>query len=468
MTENVLNVAQLADQFASIVGPGYVRVGSDIEERYKSDVMGFYASTPEILVRPGSTQEVSALMRILYEKSIPVSVIGGNSGCVGGTVSENGVAMALDRMNRVEDIDCASMTMQVEAGTLLQTVQEAAAAENAMFAVDLAARGSATIGGMIATNAGGNRVIRFGMMRESVLGIEVVLADGRVVTGLRTMLKDNAGYDWKQLLIGSEGTLGIVTRAVLRLRPASSDVRTALLALPDVKAATQILRRLEAKTVGSLVSFELMWGDFYEKAIAIRDTSNPPPLPTGYPLYAIVETLADEDDGGEDRFFILLGQLLEENLSQDIVIAKSERERASIWAMRENVGEAMESKGKFIGFDVSVNLARLSDFVDAIRAALAAEVPTAEAYFYGHAGDGNAHIAITGCNGDEVMAREIEDQVYGVVGKFGGSISAEHGVGLHKSPFLHHSRSPEEIDLMMLIKRTMDPRNILNPGKIFM
>jgi FAD/FMN-containing dehydrogenase len=461
-----MDLGNIRDLFADIVGTRHVMGGDEIEPRYKSDLMGFYESKPDLLVRPGSTAEVAAVLRVCYDRTVPVSPIGGNSGLVGGTSCIGGVSMALDRMAKVEQVDWANMTMLVEAGVLLQSVQEQAGAHGAIFPVDFGARGSATIGGMIATNAGGNKVLRYGMMRDSVLGIEAVLADGTIVSGLRSTLKDNAGYDWKHLLIGSEGTLGIVTRAMLRLRPAASGMRTALLAVRDVAAATHILRTLEAKTVGGLVSFELMWADYYEQAIDARRVAGAPPLRTGYPLYAIVEIEADADDGGEDRFLAMLGSFMEEGLSADIIIASSERERAAIWEIRENIGEAMAAKRPFLGFDISVGLAQLAAFVSDVRRRLCTAVPEAEAFFYGHAGDGNLHIIVTGYRDDEAMARSIESHVYAVVADFKGSISAEHGIGLHKMPFLGQTRSREEIQLMRRLKLVMDPSNILNPGKV--
>jgi FAD/FMN-containing dehydrogenase len=356
--------------------------------------------------------------------------------------------------------------MRVEAGVTLQRAQEEAERFNLMFPLDLGARGSATIGGNIATNAGGMRVVRYGMMRSLVLGVEAVLADGTVVCSLNRMLKNNAGYDLKQLFIGTEGTLGIVTRADLRLaaRPGSSN--SAFVACPDFNALTGLLGMLDARLGGQLSAFEALWPEFY----AVTTTApapNSPVLPYGHGLYALVEALGADPQADQERFERVLADALEGGLIVDAAIAKSDAQRRAMWAPREDVFQTRRY-GPTHNFDVSLAIADMPQYLDTMRRALAEQVPAAKSFVFGHVADGNLHIVVAA--GDARAHAQtfaaVERCVYEPLRNITGSISAEHGIGLERKAYLNISRTPAEIATMRALKAALDPRGILNPGKV--
>lgn len=457
----------LEERLAAIVGSANLRCGEAIDERYRLDLTRRYGSSPSFLVKPGTTLEVSEVVKAASAAGLPVTVIGGQSGTVGGAVpSDGGIALSLERMNAVSEIDMVSMTMTVEAGCILQLAQEAAEAQGALLPLDLGSRGSAMIGGVIGSNAGGNRVVRWGMTRDMVLGLEVVLADGTILSSMTKMLKDNAGYAWKHLIIGSEGTLGIVTRAVLRLRPMPTSRQTALIAAPSFEQAIGVLRRLEQGLSGRLSSFEIMWGDFYERMSGALLDRQPRPLPTGLGYYAVVEAMGGDEEGDAAQFERALGQLIEEGAVSDAVIAQSERERQQIWANREDMNPGLIPLRPLIAYDVSMAIADMPVFVERARAAMAAAYPDAVMLFYGHAGDGNLHVIVSRGELSDETRLGFDTAIYDVVRTVGGSVAAEHGVGLSRRMFLGHSRSEGEVALMRAIKQAMDPGAILNPGKI--
>jgi FAD/FMN-containing dehydrogenase len=457
----------IASGLAAIVGKANLRCGAEIGDHYRRDIGRKFEAHPAWLVRPASTQEVSAVMRLAYARDIPVTVIGGQSGTCGAAVpSDGGLALSLDRMNRVEAIDTLSMTMTAEAGCILQIAAEQAEEQGAFLPLDLGARGSAMIGGVIATNAGGNRVIRWGMMRDMVLGLEAVLADGTIVSSLTGMIKDNAGYNWKHLLIGSEGTLAVVTRAVLRLRPLPTTRQTALISLPGFEAAIQTMRRLEVSLSGQLSSFELMWEEFFAVHTEAQAAQRPRPMPLGHPIYALVEAMGGDEQGDAELFHRALTTLVDEGLVADAVIAQSARERDSLWAVRDDLGPGYQPLRPFAAYDISVAIADMPDFVIAARAAVMAAFPDATILFYGHAGDGNLHALLSIRRMDDAIQRAFDDAIYGAVRRFGGSIAAEHGVGMTRRDYLAWTRSESEIALMRALKQALDPKGILNPGKV--
>jgi FAD/FMN-containing dehydrogenase len=452
---------------AQIVGERWVSEGEDIAERYRVDVMAKYKSAPGWLARPESTEQVSAIMRAANEAGIPVTVIGGQSGTSGGAIpSDGGLALSLERMNAITEIDTLSMTMTVEAGCILQVAHEAAEAEGAFLPIDLGARGSAMIGGVIGTNAGGNRVVRWGMMRDMVIGLEAVLADGTIVSSLTKMLKDNAGYHWKHLLVGSEGTLGIVTKAVLRLRPLPTTRQTALIATRRFEDMIAAMRRLERELSGQLSSFELMWGDFYEVMSTAHLEKWSRPMATGHTLYALVEAMGGNEELDTELFTGSLTRMLEEGLIEDAVIAQSGRERDGLWALRDDLLPGLGPLMPFVSYDVSMAIADMPAFVEAATAALKKTYPEVNILYYGHAGDGNLHATVSLGRLDEEIKRRCNDAVFGAVRDVGGSISAEHGIGMDRMPWLDWTRSESELALMRSIKQAIDPKGILNPGKL--
>jgi FAD/FMN-containing dehydrogenase len=452
---------------AAIVGADQVFAGEAIGERYRLDMSRKYASRPAALVRPASTDEVSAVVKAAAARACPVTVIGGQTGTCGAAVpADGGVALSLERMNRIVEIDPVASTMTVEAGCVLQLAQEAAEAQGLLLPLDLGSRGSATIGGVIGANAGGNRVVRWGMTRDMVVGLEAVLADGTVVSSLTKMIKDNAGYNWKHLLIGSEGTLGVVTRAVLRLRPAPTTRQTALVAAGSFDDAAAILNRLGVGLSGRLSSFELMWEDFYARMTEAQLDRRPRPMPLGSPFYALVEAMGGDAESDADQFERVLAGLLEDGIVQDAVIARSEREADALWAVREDMQGGLAPLRPFASYDVSMGLGDMPGFVEDARRGLAAAFPEAQVMFYGHAGDGNLHAIASIGRMDAGIQRAFDEAVYGAVRRVGGSIAAEHGIGVSRAPFLSWTRSPEELALMRLLKQALDPQNILNPGKL--
>jgi FAD/FMN-containing dehydrogenase len=381
---------------------------------------------------------------------------------VEGANAEGAIALSLERMNAIEEIDAAGAIMVVQAGCILQTACEAADAAGLFLPLDLGARGSATIGGNISTNAGGNRVLRYGMMREMVLGLEAVLADGTVVTSMNRLIKNNTGYDLKQLFIGSEGTLGVVTRAVLRLRPKPTSQQTAFLAVDSFEALPKLLRYLEAELSGALSAFEVMWPEYYD-LVTTEPARGRPVLPPGSPYYVLTETLGSHPEADAERFEQVLGGALEEGFIVDAAIAKSQAERDRMWGLRDDVGQVARN-GPVVTFDVSLPIPEMEAYVARIRRDLTAAWPAATCTVFGHLGDGNLHV-IAGA-GDRKHRHAIEEIVYAPLKAFSGSVSAEHGIGLQKLEFIGISRSPVELAVMRTLKDALDPKHILNPGKI--
>jgi FAD/FMN-containing dehydrogenase len=404
-------------------------------------------------------------MRICHAANQPVVPQGGKTSVVGGSLSDtNEIVVSLERMVGIEELDEANRTMIVQAGIPLQTVQEAAAAVGLMFAIDFTVRGTATIGGIIATNAGGNRVIRYGMTREQVLGIEAVLADGTVVSSLGKAIKNNAGYDIKQLFIGTEGTLGIITRAVLRLRPLMHSQNTALVAVKNFTNLISLLKSFDRSLGGNLSAFEVMWNNFYRVVSPAPGKSNPP-LGWKYPYYVLIEATGAEQEMDAARFERVLAASFNQGMIADAVVAKSRTERDELWAIRENV-EVLPSLEPLFAFDVSLAIGDMEDYIKELCQKLGSRWPDFRYFVMGHLGDGNIHIFISIGSNNPAERQAIEEIVYSSLQSRRGSISAEHGIGRQKRNYLHYCRSKAEIALMSALKRTLDPKGILNPGKV--
>ncbi len=393
--------------------------------------------------------------------------MGGGSGLVNALQQTTGAEwyLSLERMRRIERIDPVSRLAVVEAGVVLQALHEAAQAQGLQFPVDLGARGSATLGGMVSTNAGGERVLRFGMVREQVLGLEVVLADGTVLDLMSEVLKNNAGYDLKQMFIGTEGTLGIVTRAVLRLRPAFRSRQAALLALPTLDRVGELLAHVERGLAGSLSALELMWPEFLHAMCAGPDAPHRTPLPMGAAGYVLVE--AEGHDAARDaaRFLATLESLLDAGLVDDAAIAQSDAERNAFWAIRNDVGRLVRTWSPAVAFDVSVPLRALVGYVDELRDRIAEAWPEGRVLAFGHVADDNVHLVITAGEATPERTQAISRIVYQGVVERRGSISAEHGIGLSKKAYLDAAAAPS-VALMRRWKQLMDPEGLLNPGKV--
>ncbi|GBD43559.1 putative FAD-linked oxidoreductase [bacterium HR40] len=446
------------------LGVEVVATGDEIPVRNWNDWAGLDPVRPLALVRPRSTEEVAAALRICSEWRLPVVPQGGLTGLAGGARPRaDAVALSLERLAGVEDIDPASASMLVRAGTTLQAAQEAAAAADLFLPLDLGARGSCQIGGNLATNAGGNRVIRFGMAREMVLGLEAVTADGTVMSSLNRLIKNNAGFDLRQLFVGSEGTLGVVTRAVLRLQPQPVTRVAAFCGLRDYPAVVELLRRARRGLGGLLSAFEVMWPVFCETMFA-ECAHLRRPLSGRHGMYVLLEAQGYDPHRDGSRFEQLLEGMLVDGLLADAALAGSEAEIRRLWEIRDAVAEFRRIFGPHINFDIGLLPQHAGAYVDRLTPLLETQFPGIRAVYFGHLGDGNLHVVTSVPEG--VSAHAIEALVYRLVSEFGGTISAEHGIGTIKKPWLALVRTPAEIHLMRQLKRTLDPHNILNPGKV--
>lgn len=419
------------------------------------------------MVLPSSTEQLSRVLALCNQRNQAVVPFGGNTGLVQGTASDRSeLLVSTARMNAIEETDTAGGTMTVQAGVAIQKVQETAADQGWFFPVDFGARGSATVGGALSTNAGGNGVIRFGMMREQLLGLEAVLADGTVISSMNRMLKNNAGYDLKQLFVGSEGTLGMIARAVLRLRPGLESRNTALLAIESFEKVPETLNHLGRSLGGTLSAFEVLWADFYDLITASNRHARP--LDTEAPFYVLAEASGGDIEGDALRFSAALESLLELGLVADAALTQSQTQREALWAIRDDIDYLYEQLDPAITFDISLPISDANTYVSEVRLALTERWPKDfRSVTFGHLGDSNIHFVMTIGSEQEADQREAMEIVYRYLEPYGGSVSAEHGIGLEKRPYLGLSRSDDEIALMRLLKASLDPNNILNPGKVF-
>ena len=417
-------------------------------------------TTALALLKPRSTEQVSQALAICHAHRQPVITHGGLTGCVqGADARPNEIIISLEKMNRIEHVDTSGGTVTVQAGVILEVLQNTAAEQGFLFPLDLGARGSCTIGGNIATNAGGINVLRYGMMRNLVLGLEVVTADGTVLTSMNQMLKNNAGYDIKQLFIGSEGTLGIVTRAVLKLFPQPASCNTALVAADSFEKVTKLLNHLQRDLAGTLSAYEVMWGDYFRGVTG--ENGHRPPMNRDYPFYVVVEAEGADAGSDKERFECLLEKAFENGTIVDAVIVQSESERRAVWDIREDFEKILPAHL----YDVSLPISSMSHYVDQVIDGLRARWPESACYVLGHIADGNLHL-FTRPNVVEDTHAESDEIVYAPLQGLRGSVSAEHGSGTEKRRWLSESRNKEEIAMMQQLKKTLDPHNLLNPGRV--
>jgi FAD/FMN-containing dehydrogenase len=456
------------DELHNALGKGAVLSGGDIDARYHHDIAGNPVPRPRAVVRPKTTEDVSMLLRLCHREGVPVTTQGGMTGLVRGALpNPDEIVLSMERMNSVEEVDASAGVAIAQAGTPLQKLQERVEQDGLMFPLDLGARGSCTIGGNISTNAGGNRVIRYGMMRDLILGLEVVTADGTVLKGLRKYIKNNTGIDLKQLYIGTEGILGVVTRAALRVFPAPAERQVALCALPSFGQVITFLKLARKSLGGELTAFEAMWNAYYRHTVE-RVKGVAGPLPTSHPFYVLLEASGNDPERIHADLEKLLETAMGDELILDATLSTSNASAAAIWRIRDSsveLGRSFPYTAR-MGFDISLAIDRMEEYADTLDARVKAIDPQAFTIVMGHVGDGNLHPSVYHEHTPD-KRDEFEKLVYDLTGEFGGSISAEHGIGILKRPYLKMSRTEEEIETMRALKRALDPKNILNPGRIF-
>ncbi len=473
-------MTDFVEKLRAIVGDKGLITDEQGKHPYVSDWRENFAGNALAVVRPANTGEVAAVVRLCAAEKVAVVPQGGNTGLVGGgTPDEKGreIVLSLNRMTRIFDIDPIGYTMTVEAGVILKTIQETAAENDRLFPLSLAAEGSCTIGGNLSTNAGGVQVLHYGNARQLVLGLEVVTPQGEIWNGLRALKKDNTGYDLRDLYLGAEGTLGIITRAVLKLWPKPKDVATAWAAIPSPGAAVALLSGAHAASEDNVTSCELMGRQGIDLVLQhIPGASDP--LSEKHEWYVLLEWSSTrarregENAGGlREKMEAYLGEAMERGLVLDATIAQNETQARALWALRENHSEASKKEGPSVKHDISVAVSKIPSFVTEGLAAMKKALPECRPVTFGHVGDGNLHFncqAPAGWDKARFMphAHAVNEAVYDLVVSYGGSISAEHGIGLLKVDELAHYRSKVEIDTMRTIKRALDPQNLMNPGKI--
>jgi FAD/FMN-containing dehydrogenase len=440
-------------------------------ESYLVEERKLYRGTALAVVRPGSTEEVAFVVRECAKAGIATVPQGGNTGLVGGGVPHKGIVLSLARLDRIREVDAFNATITVEAGCILKAVQDEAEKADCLFPLSLASEGSCRIGGNIATNAGGVNVLRYGNTRDLVLGLEVVLADGRIWNGLKGLRKDNMGYDLKNLFIGSEGTLGIITAAVLRLFPRPKSRTVALIGCASPHAALDFFDRLRRRTGDQLTAYEFM-PRFALEIVLKHAAGTVPPLAGEHEAYGLIE-LSSPDPGIDlrERAEAVLGEALESGIVEDAVIASSEAQGDALWHLRESLSHVQRLEGGSIKHDVAVPVSRVADFIVTATRACEEALPGVRVCAFGHFGDGNIHFNLSQPVAMEKATflsqwEQFNRIVHDIVHAMNGSISAEHGVGLIKRDELVLYKDPVALDLMRTLKKTLDPQNILNPGKV--
>jgi FAD/FMN-containing dehydrogenase len=462
---------KLLARFAAIVGDKYAITDPQAQTPYLVEMRDLFRGHSPMVLRPGSVAEVSAILQLANETATPIVPQGGNTGLVGGQIPHhNEIVLSLNRLDRIREVDPTSYTITCEAGVTLQRAREAAAAVDRLYPQLLPSEGTCTIGGNLATNAGGTAAIAHGIARAHALGLEVVLADGRVLNDLNKLKKDNTGYDLKNLFIGAEGTLGVITAAVLRLVPRPRSVETAFAGVASAQAALELLGIAQERSGGDVTSFEIMTRAGIELVLrhaqGCRD-----PLASPHAWYVLMELSSQQREGLRALLEAVLAEGMERDLVLDATIAESIEQGKAFWRVREMFGEVQRYAGGSIKHDISVPVAAVPAFIREADAAVTALIPGARPLPFGHLGDGNIHYNVNqpvGADKGEFLKRwdEVNAAVFAVVKKYGGSISAEHGVGVMKRDLLPSVKDPVALDLMRSLKRMLDPKGILNPGKV--
>lgn len=434
-----------------------------IEARFLTDWSGLTRGEPAELHRPRTTADVATIVADCHRNNRKITVQGGLTGLAGGAVPADGdVVINLERLNQIEEIDDLEGVMVVQAGATLEQVQAAATNAGWFFPVDLGARGSCQVGGNAATNAGGERVLRYGTMRDSVLGLEVVLADGTVLDSLTRLVKNSAGLDPRFLFIGSEGTLGIITRLVLKLQPPPGPTVAAVAALPDMVSVAKLLRHLKQTLGGMLHAYEFMSQRFVGLSASLSGVSSP--VDPNSPWAVLIEARGVQGQTVDEQLQAALEKAFEAELITDCAVASSLSDVSAFWRLRQSIPELLTHLKPTVNFDCGLPLKQIPGFVDRVEAALKSRFPNAEHLFFGHLGDNNLHL-VTGPHDHQDM-QAVDEIVYEELKDHGGTISAEHGIGFIKKPFLHITRNPAQRDVIRALKQTFDPKQTLNPGRV--
>ncbi len=463
----------LLETLKSIVGEAFVLTEVSDMDTYMNEERGLFHERPLAVARPADSGEAARVVAACATAGVGVVPQGGNTGLVGGAVADQGaVIVSMSRLNRIRSVNADDFTMTVEAGCVLQDIRDAAEAAGCLFPLSLGAQGSCQIGGNLATNIGGINTLRYGTARDNVLGLEVVLPDGRIWNGLRALTKDNTGYSLRNLFVGSEGTLGIITAAVLKIYPKPIAVETAFCGLSDLDAALPLLDRARRMSGDSVSAFELICRTGVEMStthlVGVSD-----PLEGPHPWYALIEFSSTSADGSlRANFESFLESAFEDGIIADAVIAESLEQARMLWRIREELPEAQKHEGGSIKHDVSVPVRLVPEFIRRVSEAVVAAMPGTRPVPFGHMGDGNIHFNVSqpvGADKDAYLAHwhEMGRIVYDIVDRMGGSFSAEHGVGRLKVEDLAHYRSEVELDLLKRIKTAIDPNNVMNPGVFF-
>ena len=472
-----LTAAQLEalDEIKTVTGPSGYITELDAMQPHVVDWRGIYKGRAELVVYPKTTQEVADIVKICARAMMPIVPQGGNTSMCGGSVpleSSPSIVLCLSRLNRIRDFDKNNYTMTVEAGCILQKLQQIASDSDRYFPLSLAAEGSCMIGGNLATNAGGTNVLRYGNARELVLGLEVVLPDGQILEGLHALRKDNTGYDLKHLFLGSEGTLGIITAAVLKLFPKPQGIYAAYCAVSSVSAAIELLNRARTESGDCVETFELI-SRLVMDLVLKHIPNSQDPLNQRYQHYVLLELVSTAEDSRElyNRFETILGKAMEDGLILDAALAQSEVQRQAFWSLRENATESQKIEGASIKHDISVPISVIPEFYETAWNAVLEVEPEARLIAFGHAGDGNLHFNVAepelGKTEDFIDNWDkINEAVHRTVHKYGGSISAEHGIGQLKREELAHYKTETALQVMQKIKTALDPNSIMNPGKV--
>lgn len=464
----------LLQALREVVGEAGLITDAERMQSYLSDWRGAYRGQAAAVLRPASTEEVAAVVRLCAQAGVALVPQGGNTGLCGGSIPDDSgaqIVLSLTRMKRIRAVDVANETITVEAGVILQQLQEAAAEVGRLFPLSLGAEGSCTVGGNLATNAGGTAVLRYGNMRDLALGLEVVMPDGRIWDGLRGLRKDNTGYDLKHLFIGSEGTLGIITAAVLKLFPAVRSLTTAWVALPSPQAAVELIGQMRSLCGDRLTGFELMSRQSVEFVLR-HVTGVSDPFAEAHPWYVLIELSDTQPNAPLNEMLEQgIGEAFENGMALDAVLAGSDAQVRALWALREGISEAQNHEGPSLKHDISVPVSRIPDFIARTDQALQQAFPGVRIVAYGHVGDGNLHYNISKPIGAEdaafkAQAEAIMHVIYDQTLHYAGSISAEHGLGQSKRLVAQHYKAPLELELMARVKQTLDPAGLMNPGKL--